>query len=239
MSANINFQPVKSGRAFQVIAEQIKESIFAGDLKPGEKLPTERDLAKVFNVSRVTLRSALLKLEKSGLLDIRPGAGGGFFIRELDATNLNESFNDMLRAGKTTISEVSEARMIIEPQIVQLAAERATAKDIARLEKSIKQLLSRTRSGGPPDLKDLNFHISLAEASHNTVLVIICRSLINILFHSIENIEFSTSDTKRIADQHQSIIDVIRDRNGEEARRLMFEHVNDMGKLFKSESKSR
>ncbi|MBW1716633.1 MAG: winged helix-turn-helix transcriptional regulator [Deltaproteobacteria bacterium] len=87
-------------RAFEAIAKQLKEAIYSGKLKPGDKLPTERELAKMFSSSGAAVRSAVLSLEQSRLLKMQKGAGGGLFVQELDFRPIRNSLNDLLRLGE-------------------------------------------------------------------------------------------------------------------------------------------
>ena len=126
----------RSGRVSETIASRITEQISSGALRPGEKLPAERDMAERFRTSRVSVREAYRSLEELGLLTIRRGAEGGAFITDLDHKAVVRSFSLMLRLGKTTHAEIAEACLLVEPPIARLAARRARADDLARLTKS-------------------------------------------------------------------------------------------------------
>ena len=185
MQDRSHFEPLKNERTFESIAKQIKETIFSGKLGPGDKLPTERELAEIFNASRVSVRSALLNLEQSGLLNIRKGAGGGFFVRDFNSKPVRDSMGDLLKLGKTSIGDLTEARLIIEPQASGLAAKRATSDDLAKIEYAIMDFQERIAQGLAPDPADLNFHVCVAEASKNPVLILTIRPLMELLFQSI------------------------------------------------------
>ena len=96
-------------------------------------------MAAQFGVSRAAIRSAVLSLEQSGLVEIRKGPKGGFFIRDLDFKSVRESLNDLIQLGQASITDLTETRIIIEPNTAALAAKRATAEDIDKLTESIKQ----------------------------------------------------------------------------------------------------
>ncbi|MEW5721958.1 MAG: FadR/GntR family transcriptional regulator [Thermodesulfobacteriota bacterium] len=226
------FEPVRSGRTFEAIAEQIRESIYAGKLTPGDKLPTERELAKIFNTSRVSVRSALLNLEQAGFLDIRQGAGGGFFIKELNVKLFTENLHAMLRVGKATISDITEARSIIEPQAARLAAERATDEDLAGMAEAIYGFQDRGSQEGPPSPQDFSFHVRLAEATKNPAIIIISQSLVSILFKSWAEYYMSSTLNREINRQHQDILEAVRQKDGSLAQRLMAQHVANMRDMF-------
>jgi len=228
------FEPLRNERAFEAIVRQIRERIYSNQLKPGDKLPTERELAGIFNTSRVTIRSALLNLEHSGLLKIKKGAGGGFFIGELNLKPISDSFGTLLRLGKVSIADLTEARMIIEPQSARLAARRATRQDIERIEDAILNFRERINEKLPPDPADLNFHACVAEASKNPVIILNSQTLMELLFQKIESYFLDTEDNKQILIDHGEILEAIKKREEENAHTLMLNHVTKMKNLFGS-----
>src|SRR2546427_2252666 len=115
----------RSGRVSETIARRIKKQISDGALVPGEKLPAERHMAQRYRTSRVSVREAYRSLEELGLLTIRRGAEGGAFIADIDHRPVMRSLSLMLRLGKTSNDEITEARLLIEPPIARLADPRA------------------------------------------------------------------------------------------------------------------
>jgi GntR family transcriptional repressor for pyruvate dehydrogenase complex len=227
------FKPLKQERTFESILKQIKQAIYAGELKHGDKLPTERELAQIFHVSRAAVRSAVLNLEQSGFLEIRKGAGGGFFIQDLDFRPVRESLSDLVKLGKASVSHLTEARVIIEPEAASLAALRATAEDVAQIERSLESFQRRIDEGAPPDPADLEFHACVAQGSKNPVLIVIMRPLMDLLFQSIAAYLLDRGRSGLIARQHNGILDAIKAGEPDEARALMLEHVKAMNALFR------
>src|SRR5574341_2254058 len=121
------FHPVRTSRASEDIVQQIKAQIFAGQIVPGHRLPTEMELCEQFRVSRTTVRDALRVLESQGLIEIKVGAGGGAFVAEPRHETVSESLSNMLKMQSVDIEELSEARLVIETSIVAFAAKRASA----------------------------------------------------------------------------------------------------------------
>src|SRR5438445_1009932 len=119
------FETVRTSRLFEEICNRIRENIAAGSLKPGDKLPAERELAVQFGVSRTVLREALRSLEIAGLVRLTKGAHGGAVILD-GGSALTRSFKDMITLGRVTIEDLTEARVLLEDAIVRLACERAT-----------------------------------------------------------------------------------------------------------------
>src|SRR5713226_10370629 len=129
----------RTDRVSEVIALRIKKQISDGRLTAGHKLPAERDMARQFKTSRVSVREAYRSLEELGLLRIRRGADGGAFIAQVDHEPVLRSLSLVLGLAKTSHKELTEARMLIEPPIARLAALRARKEDIARLEHVLMQ----------------------------------------------------------------------------------------------------
>src|SRR4030043_1090812 len=102
------FIPLESKRTFEEIADQIRELIYSGTLKPGDRLPSERELAAKFKTGRMVLREALRTLEQSGLIYIKHGSIGGAFIKEIDSSVIKGSISDMLRVGNITLQDLTE-----------------------------------------------------------------------------------------------------------------------------------
>src|SRR5207249_10098988 len=129
----------RGGRVSEAIAHRIKEQITDGRLAAGHKLPAEREMARRYKTSRVSVREAYRSLEELGVLRIRRGADGGAFIAKLDHEPVLRSLSLVLGLAKTSHKELTEARMLIEPPIARLAALRARKEDIARLERVLMQ----------------------------------------------------------------------------------------------------
>src|SRR4029453_2155937 len=127
------FSRVVPGRASEMIVDQIKLLIRDGSLKPGDRLPAERDLGEKFGVSRVTVREALRGLEANGMVTIKVGARGGAFVTAPTSARLSEGIIDLLSLSELTDKEVTEARQILELGIIPVVCERATEEDIADL----------------------------------------------------------------------------------------------------------
>jgi DNA-binding FadR family transcriptional regulator len=133
------FKKAKQNRVFQDVVEQIQDAIIKGKLKPGARLPAERELKDLFNTSRGTLREALRVLEQKGLIEIKLGVSGGAIVKRIDAEPIVESLALLIRSGEVSIEHLSEFRIKIEGSLVELAAMRATKEEIAELETMFNQ----------------------------------------------------------------------------------------------------
>ena len=187
----VEFRPIKTPRAFDEIAEQIRAELVGRRLRPGDRLPAERVLAEQFGVSRNTLREALRSLENAGLLRLQKGATGGAFVRESTGDAVITGLRDMFHLGAIQPEHLTEARVLIESIAVRVACERATADDIAALNANITAAERAARD--QTDFYDqaaihLDFHRVIARATKNPVMVIVMEALIDVMQHFIRAI---------------------------------------------------
>jgi DNA-binding FadR family transcriptional regulator len=174
-------------RAFEEICERIRDWLSAGKLRPGDKLPPERQLAQRLGVGRSALREALRSLEIAGIVELKKGAKGGAFIRQGDPGGMRQVVEDLLHLGSITVDELTEARVHIQNVIVRLACKRATQADFDALRKNIDQTEEMTRAGRYVDRVETSreFYRLLAAATRNQVLSVIVDSLTEILMKFI------------------------------------------------------
>ena len=132
------FRPLNTKRAFDEISDQIRELIYSGVFKPGDKLPSERELGNQFKTGRMVVREALRTLEQAGLIYIKQGSSGGAFIRHADGKVITSSFSDMIKIGNVSLEELTEARLGIEKIVLELSINKITRDDLHLLENNIK-----------------------------------------------------------------------------------------------------
>jgi GntR family transcriptional repressor for pyruvate dehydrogenase complex len=182
-----HFGPVKTRRIFEEICDQIRRELASGALKPGDKLPAERELAVQFGAGRTAVREALRSLEIAGVVGLQKGVKGGAFILQGSPGTLTQSIQDMLFLGRITLDSLTEARLLIQDVVVRLACERATEADIAAIEANIDVLEALTRAGRFDDrvVHSVAFYGLLARATQNEVLVIMVDALTEILRHFV------------------------------------------------------
>src|SRR6266852_1150648 len=191
MSAAPEFRRIRTQRAFEEIATQIRAELVSRRLRAGDRLPAERALAEQFGVSRNTLREALRSLENSGLLRLRKGATGGAFVRESTGDAIVTGLRDMFHLGVIQPEHLTEARVMIESIAVRVACERATAQDIAVLNANIATAEQAARQKIDFFYQaaiHLEFHRIIAQATKNPVMLIVMEALIDVMQHFIEAI---------------------------------------------------
>src|SRR5712691_7941932 len=218
----------KPSRVSATIARRIQKQITEGKLAPGEKLPAERDLARRLSVSRVSVREAYRSLEELGLLITKRGAEGGAFITDVDHEPVTRSLSLMLRLGRTSHEELTEARLLLEPPIARLAAERADAADIERLADLVRKQEQAIKGNGNPRQYDLQFHRLVAQCAKNLPLLIVMNSLADLAPEAIAQIDIGRDVKKHVVDFHSAILDAIRRRDGDAAYKIMLSHIHDV-----------
>lgn len=167
------FQQAEQRRVFQDVIDQIESAIIEGKLKAGDKLPAERELRKLFNTSRGSLREALRVLEEKGLIEIRTGVSGGAVVRTITTRKMSESLDLLMRFQKVSLEDLAEFREGVEGIVTGLAAERAQEKDIQILKKILKKAEDVVQKGVQHWEEfihiDNAFHMALAKIAQNPV----------------------------------------------------------------------
>ncbi len=222
-------------KLYEYAINQIYELIKNNTLKPGDKIPPERDLVEFMGISRSSLREGLRVLEARGVIKSKPG--GGRFIREIDKESFIDTDNIILRLEKTSILELLEAREVFELKIVEFAVKRASKDDIDEIQK----VLIKSKKGKfensinivlEENNLDRDFHLSIARASHNFIFV----NLVKMEFDLLENIREKTWKIPgRKQEQyleHLEICKYIKEHNSKRAVEAMQFHLNNIRKAI-------
>jgi len=220
------FKPLEKKRYSEQIAELMQHKILRGHLETGTNLPSEKDLALEFQVSRSVIREALRILEVSGLVNIKKGPTGGIFVSDVYHKPITNSLNNLITSGEITIDHLFDVRLLIEPHIAMEAALHAKDEDIEKLKDLITD--SSSHQEDPILLKrnNLKFHLLLAKASGNPVLSLLLESVIELLAKT--TLDFLDLSLERHFFQvHEGIFQVIAQRKPEEAKRLIREDILD------------
>jgi GntR family transcriptional regulator, transcriptional repressor for pyruvate dehydrogenase complex len=220
------FLPVAPGRISELIVDQIRELIINGSLARGERLPSERELAERFRVSRVTVRDALRILEAQGLLEIRVGASGGAFVTVPTAAVVGEGITTMLLMSSIGPDEVAEARLLMELGTLALVVTRATPDDIARLREVCERSEAALASGRYDVSLSAEFHAVLAMSAHNGAVQMMTESFRGPLsMHSARAREPAEQSHAASVSEHVALVEAIEARDLPRARTIMTEHL--------------
>ena len=215
------------------IAARIQNAISGGILAPGARLLAERELAQRLSASRESVREAYRSLEVAGLLVIRRGKDGGAFVRDVDHGAVTRSLSLMLRLGKTSHRELTEARLLIEPPVARLAAARATRSDIEALEAQIEGQMNAIRGSEDSRKYDLQFHRIMGECAKNLPLSILMNSMADLMIEALSGIEVSRDMRSHGVEFHRLLLDAIRRKDQDKAFKLMQQHVLETQKWVK------
>jgi len=206
---------------------QIRTLITSGQLKPGDRLPPERKLAKKLGVGRTAVRDAIRKLEFYGILKTLPQSGT--VVAGIGLPALEGLITDVLKLEKSDFKDLVETRVILESSTARLAAERRTDEDLDEMQKALEAYEKKIKDGKNAVEEDLLFHLKIAEASKNAVL----KSLMLIITPDIikQFITYRVCDEKtdlRALVEHQKILKAIINKNGKKASAFMEEHLREV-----------
>jgi GntR family transcriptional regulator, transcriptional repressor for pyruvate dehydrogenase complex len=220
------FSRVSVGRISEIIVDQIRLLMRQGQLKPGDRLPPERDLCERFGVSRVTVREALRMLESSGLVEIRVGARGGAFVTAPSSDRVGEGLADLLTLSVISAADVTEVRMILEAGIVPLVCERATEEDLADLEAICRRSEAALAAGDYSMDMSLEFHIRVAQSTHNPAVVMLVESFRGPILMSLQQAHEAAPEMGALGTrEHEQFIEAVRRRDVDTASTIMREHL--------------
>src|SRR6201996_1849986 len=234
----VTFRPIHTRRAFEEICERIREQLALGVLKPGDKLPPERDLAQQLGVSRNVLREALRSLEMAGVLRLQKGVKGGAFIREGDTSRMNVVMQDMLSLGTISVRELSEARIHVLELAVKLACAHGRQAHFDALDDNIERTDLATREGRLLDRVECSrdFYKHLAAATGNKVIAMIMDSVTEIHMRFVyAKVVSSGVAMPRLAERRRQLLAALRARNVPAATRLMRAHLDSVQRMLEQD----
>src|ERR1700731_1405081 len=219
------YKVVRTSRLYEQIVQQIEESILNGTLKTGDQLPAERDLAQRFGVSRTAVREAVKALREKGLVEAY--SGRGTFITDGTSQAVRQSLDLMVKIGQPEGSQyLAELRAILEPEIAALAAARAQESDMITLREAVAVM---DRAGRDPDAyieADLDFHLALAEAAANPLILSLIDSIVGLLREQRMKIFKVEGGPERGQFHHKRILEAMEQRDPEKARDAMRAHLD-------------
>ena len=226
----IRIKSTPATRLADQVAEQLKQSIFDGKYKKGEKLPSEHELTEILGVSRVVVREAIRNMEKAGMIEIKRGATGGSFVSNIKHNAISNLVRDSLGLRRTSVAEIMETRLHMEPIVAGLAAKRRDLEDIKNLEKNIENI-PKVKSGAEYLIWNIDFHRLVAKASRNFMYEL----LINILMDITQDLILSIKPSGRIVHDtatHRVIFEKIRQGDIEGTEQTVRKHLRDIFPLL-------
>lgn len=219
------FETIRRNRVYEEVARQI-ERVVIEHMKPGDKLPPERQLAEKFGVSRSSIRDAIRRLEAMGLLEPRQGAGT--VVREVSTEVVVTPITSWLLQKQKAVSELLDVRRIIEPPLAARAALHATAEEFAEMENILRRQGEKVRRGELTIEEDSQFHYSIAVAADNTVILKVLDMLMDLLRESRERSLQVEGRLQKSFAGHQRILAALKKRDPVAAQAAMQRHIEDI-----------
>lgn len=219
------YKVVQASRLYEQIVQQIEESILKGELSEGSQLPAERDLAKQFGVSRTAVREAIKALQEKGLVDAFPGRGT--FVTNGTSNSMRRYLDRIIKSGEPDgWAYVVEMREILEPEIAALAAARATDQDLATMREAV-EVMDNSRQDSDVFIEaDLDFHLALAEAAGNPIVLSLIDSIVGLLREQRLRIFRIAGGPQRGQHHHRRILEAIKRHDAPGARAAMQAHLS-------------
>jgi GntR family transcriptional regulator, transcriptional repressor for pyruvate dehydrogenase complex len=229
----VTFEPLRRRRAFEEVCERIRQQLSVRALRPGDKLPAERELAEQLGVSRSALREALRSLEIAGIVELRKGVKGGAFIRPGDPTSMTRVIQDLVHLGAISLDDLTEARLLIQTGVVRLACERATQADIEAIARNVDATEEMTRQGRHDERLRyaMEFYRLLALSTRNEILTILVDALTDILLRFLRTIE-GGAPQPGLVDSRRRFLAHLKARDGDKATREIESHLARIHKLL-------
>ena len=226
MADVLGVRQVRKTKVYHEIVDQIRELISAGRIKPGDRLPPERELAELFKASRNSVRDAIRVLEQMGLIESRQG--DGTYVRSVGADELAEPLALMLLQSRTQMRELWEVRRMLEPAIAEHAASRITDEELDELEAILDSQRQKVEAGFMALEEDTAFHYGIAEAARNSVMLRTLDTLVDLLRQSRERSLQRAGRPATSLAGHVRILAALRRRDPEAARDEMLRHLHEV-----------
>jgi GntR family transcriptional repressor for pyruvate dehydrogenase complex len=214
---------IRKTRIYEEVVGQLHQLIDGGKLKAGDRLPSERELAETFRVSRSSVREAIKTIENEGMVVTRPGSGT--FLTTVNVEAIIPSLASLLSRGKDALIDLFEMRCLVEPGIAALAAERATPADILRLKEICAEQAQQINRNAAAVDSDAAFHLTIGRATHNSALQRLVASIVEILKPIREKSLQTPGRGQKSLASHRAILVAIERHDPELARQAMQQHI--------------
>src|SRR5580658_1776916 len=226
--AKSDFEVVRKNKVYEEVARQI-ERLILKKLKPGDKLPSERELAELLQVSRSSIRDAIRSLELMGLVE--PRQGTGTIVREPSAGSKISPFANALERKREQVTELLDFRKMLEPPLAARAATHASVEEISEMEEILKRQEEKQNQGDAAIAEDAEFHYSIALASGNSVVLKVIDTLMDLLRDTRErSLQVEGRSQKSLAG-HRRILAAVKRHDAEAAKAAMRRHIEDVEEI--------
>jgi len=228
----MKFEAINKEKLSEVVIKAIKNAILEGKIKPGEKIPTENELVEQFQVSRIVIREALKHIEATGLLEIRRGSG--MFVTDSGQKAIGDAFNNAILMQHIDLLEITEARLLFEPMVAGLAAEKRTEEHLEELRKCIVKTQKLVDNKIPAKSENIHFHKIIAEATQTRVISLMMQTLLYSLEQWAPPGEKHWKRDKAALAFHKKIFDAVKNKNSQQAAAQEQDHIVSVLDLLKA-----
>jgi len=226
------FESIRRNKVYEEVARQLERLILT-KLHPGDKLPSERELAESLGVSRSSIRDAIRSLELVGLVE--PRQGSGTVVREISAETLMNPLTSVLRHKIELVTELIDFRKMLEPPLAARAATHASAEELEEMEEILHRQEAKFRIGELAVEEDSEFHYAIAMASGNSVVLKVLDFLMDLLRDTRERSLQTEGRPQKSLAGHRKILAAIKKRDAEAAKAAMRHHIEDVEEIVLNE----
>jgi GntR family transcriptional regulator, transcriptional repressor for pyruvate dehydrogenase complex len=213
-------------RVSDQIKNALKQAILDGVYHPGDRLPTEIQLAEQFNTSKVSAREALREMETEKLIEKRRGMYGGSFVVEPDGRAMGQVMINFYKFGRMTLEELAEFRRLLEPALIELAVERRTEADLVAIRENLTALTHAIDQGQQDQARALEFHRLLSVACHNSLITAVMESLIKVFQEILSTVPMTLEDAQGDLAYSRELYKHLKNRDRVAARQTMEAHFD-------------
>jgi len=228
VATNSDFEAVRRNKVYEEVARQI-ERLILKKLQPGDKLPSERELAETLGVSRSSIRDAIRSLELMGMVEPRQGAGT--IVREISSDSLVNPLANAIKRKDELIGELLDFRLMLEPPLAARAATRVSADEIAEMEEILQRQSDKHSRGEAAVAEDSEFHYAIALASGNSVVLKVLDILMDLLRDTRERSLQVEGRLQRSLAGHRRILAALKRHDAEAAKAAMRRHIEDVEEI--------
>jgi GntR family transcriptional regulator, transcriptional repressor for pyruvate dehydrogenase complex len=231
----MNYKKIKPKKIYEEVAEAIYEMIRSGQIKPGDKLDSVQQLAENFQVGRSAIREALTSLRALGLVDMKHGEGT--YVKEFETDQITFPLSTAILMNKDDIAHLLEVRKIIEIGSAAAAANKRTSQHLASMERALEEMKGANGDEELGEKADLQFHLALAEASQNPLLMNLMNQVSGLMGETMKETRrvwlFSKQTSlERLYDEHLAIYEAVKDQDEERARNFMLVHLENVDAIL-------
>ncbi|MFC7063747.1 FadR/GntR family transcriptional regulator [Halobacillus seohaensis] len=229
----MEYQPVRSKKIYEQVADVLLDSLKKGELKPGDKLDSVEHLAKSFNVGRSAIREALSALRAMGILEMYQGEGT--YVKAFDATRFSLPVSVAFLMTRNDLKDLLEVRHILEVGAAESAAHHYTKDDLKPMEDALVAMEEAKGHGELGEQADLDFHVALVQATHNQMLTQLMKSVADIMVQAMRETRkllHTEEGAERLLKEHRKIFEAVSDRDETRARQAMYEHLANVEQLL-------